>query len=98
MPAPPRVLFRLATSKRWERFVRATQLGESWGWRAALRCVTGTTQAAAVDLVRELACAGVGTSVDSFGELVEEPAVAERTVADYLHLADELSALPDSTW
>ncbi|MDA8282339.1 MAG: proline dehydrogenase family protein [Actinomycetota bacterium] len=98
VPASRRVLFRLATSERWERFVRATPLGEGWAWRAARRYVAGTTRDAAFDVVRELGRSGVGTSVDQFGELVDKPVVAESTAADYLRLAGDLGALPESTW
>ena len=41
MSAARRVLFRLAASQRWERFVRATPLGERWAWRAARHYVAG---------------------------------------------------------
>lgn len=98
MPVARSVLFHLATSERWERAVRATSFGERWAWRGASRYVAGRTPAATFDLARELARSGVGVSIDLFGELVDDPAVAERAVAEYLQLADELAALPASTW
>lgn len=76
------VLLRLATSELWERSVRAVPFGERWAWRAAGRYVAGTTPIAAFDLARELACSGVSASIDQFGELVDEPAVEERVVAE----------------
>lgn len=98
MPVARSVLFHLATSERWERAVRSTPLGERWAWRGASRYVAGTTTAAAFVLARELASSGVGASIDLFGELVDDPAIAECAVTEYLQLADGLAGLPASTW
>jgi NAD(P)-dependent dehydrogenase (short-subunit alcohol dehydrogenase family) len=38
-----RVLFRAATSERWEGSVPAAPFGERWAWCAARRYVAGTT-------------------------------------------------------
>lgn len=54
--------------------------------------------ATAFDRARELARSGVGASIDQFGELVEEPTVAESVIAQYLRLAGQLAVLPESTW
>jgi len=98
MPAVRSGLFRLATSERWERAVRATPFGERWAWAAARRYVAGTTPAAAFDLARHLARSGVAASIDRFGELIADATVAADVVAGYLQHANQLAALPDSTW
>jgi len=41
---------------------------------------------------------GIGTSIDQFGELVTEPATAERAAADYVRLAAALADQPDGVW
>lgn len=92
------VLFRLATSAHLERALRAVPQGERTAWRAASRYVAGTTVADAVRAVQVLDQRGVGTSVDQFGEMVEDAATAERVAAEYLVLAGELASLPESAW
>lgn len=92
------VLFRLATSVRLERIVRAVPLGERLSWQAPSLYVAGTTAADALELARELHERGVGSSIDRFGELVEDVAVAERVGSGYLALADACADLPDETW
>jgi proline dehydrogenase len=92
------ILFRLATSTRLERAARAAPLGERLAWRAASRYVAGTTAAAAAQVARELRDRGVGSSIDQFGELVQDSATAERVAASYLGLADRVNALPADTW
>jgi proline dehydrogenase len=90
------VLFRLATSERWERLVRAAPRGREFAWRAASRYVAGDSAADAVRIARELHERGIAASVDQFGELVDDPAVARRVTDDYLRLAD--AGLPGDTW
>jgi proline dehydrogenase len=92
------ILFRLATSARLERAVRRTPSGERLAWRAAARYVAGSDPAAAVRRARDLAADGVAASLDLFGELVRDPAEADRVTADYLALADQLGAMPAGTW
>jgi proline dehydrogenase len=95
------ILFRLATSERLERAVRRTPSGERLAWRAASRYVAGSDATAAVQRARDLAGDGVAASLDLFGELVRDPAEADRVTAGYLALADQLSGqegLPDSIW
>ncbi|HEY2241776.1 MAG TPA: proline dehydrogenase family protein [Streptosporangiaceae bacterium] len=92
------ILFRLATSERLERAVRRAPSGERLAWRAASRYVAGSDAAAAVQRARDLAGDGVAASLDLFGELVRDPAEADRVTAGYLALAGELSGLPESTW
>ena len=100
------ILFRLATSERLERAVRRAPRGERLAWRAASRYVAGSDAAAAVQRARDLAADGVAASLDLFGELVRDPAEADRVTGGYLSLADQLSGqaggeqagLPESTW
>jgi len=60
--------------------------------------VAGQDPAAAVQRARELAAAGIAASLDLFGELVRDTAVADRVAADYRELADRLTGLPAGTW
>lgn len=97
--APDRVILsRLAASTRLERAARAAPLGERLAWRAASRYVAGTTAVAAAQVARELRDRGVGSSIDEFGELVQETTTAERVAASYLELADQVNTLPADTW
>ena len=98
MPADRAILFRLATSTRLERAARAAPLGERLAWRAASRYVAGTTAAAAARVARELHDRGVSTSIDQFGELVQDTATAGQVTVSYLRLADQVNALPADTW
>ena len=92
------ILFRLATSGRFERAVRALPLGERLAWQAASRYVSGTTAADAFELTLSLHDRGVDASIDQFGELAGDVALAESVGADYLSLADKLPGLPQGTW
>ena len=92
------ILFRLATSQRLERAVRAAPLGTSQAWRAASRYVAGTTAEAALKAARKLHERGVGTSIDQFGEMVQDAATADQIAADYVKLADGVNALPADAW
>ncbi|WP_199433677.1 proline dehydrogenase family protein [Qaidamihabitans albus] len=92
------ILFRLATSTRLERVMRSVPRGQDLAWRAASRYVAGTSVAEAVRLVREFHGQGVAGSIDQFGELVGDPAVARRVADDYVSLATELAHLPEDTW
>ena len=92
------ILFRLAISQRLERAVRAAPLGERLAWRAASRYVAGTSAAAALQVAQELHGRGAGSSVDRFGELVQDTATAERVAAGYFELAEQINALPADVW
>jgi len=83
--------FRLATSARFERAARAVPGGERWAWNAASRYVAGITSGDAQTTVQGLAERGVRTSIDQFGELVQDAATAERVADDYVKLAGELT-------
>jgi proline dehydrogenase len=92
------ILFRLATSQRLERAVRAAPLGERLAWKAASRYVAGTTAAAAIAVAQSLDERGIGTSIDQFGELVRDTAIAGQVTAGYLTLAGQVNALPPDVW
>ena len=92
------VLFRLATSTRFERTVKAVPQGQEAAWRAASRYVAGTEAADAVRAARQLHARGIGCSIDQFGEQVTDPAVAGRVAEDYRRLAGEIADLPEDVW
>lgn len=92
------VLFRLATSSRLERAVRAVPRGEDAAWRAASRYVAGRTLEDARRVVDELQGRGAASSVDQFGELVEDREVAADVAQDYLHLAAALTGFAEDAW
>ncbi len=98
MPTGRAVLFRLATSSQLERAVRALPGGEQRAWRGASRYVAGNTLGDALAAVQRLARHGVQSSIDQFGELVQDAATADRVATDYLKLADQLTTLPETTW
>jgi proline dehydrogenase len=92
------VLFQLATSERWEWTVKALPGGQAGAWRAAARYVAGRSRAEALDRAGGLLQGGHGVSLDLFGELVRDPAAADRVVEDYLALAAALPAPPADAW
>ena len=102
MPLDRVILFRLATSERLERAVRRTPHGERLAWRAAARYVAGPDAAAGVLRAGDLAAQGVASSLDLFGELVRDPAEADRVADGYLALAGQLDGQPggwpEDTW
>ena len=98
MSIPRAVLFRLATSTRWERIAKTVPQGQAAAWRAASRYVAGTSAADAARVARELHARGAGASIDHFGELVTDPAVVRQVADDYLGLAGGLAGFPDDTW
>jgi len=91
-------LFRLATSARFERAVRAVPLGERRARAAASRYVAGTTLDDAWQVTNRLHDNGIGASVDLFGEQVTDAATAERVAACYVRLAGELAYNPAGVW
>ncbi len=88
------LLFRLATSERFERTVKALPGGEAAAWRAASRYVAGRSRREALESAATLLERGHGVSIDLFGERVRDPATADRVLTDYLELAESLSSLP----
>jgi proline dehydrogenase len=84
-----RVLVALATSGAFERAVRTLPGGEARAWRSARRYVAADPLATA----RRLHAAGLGASVDLFGEragAAEAPGVAAR----YRELGAQLADVP----
>jgi len=92
------VLFRLATSERLEWIVKAVPGGDALAWRAAARYVAGRSRDEALSTTADLLAHGHGVSVDLFGELVRDPATAERVTEDYLVLAAALPDPPADVW
>jgi proline dehydrogenase len=86
-----RLLYSLATSGAFERAVDRVPGGRDRAWRSARRYVAGEHPGAAIAVARRLEAAGLGASVDLFGERTDAtaaPEVAERYVA----LCDTLAA------
>lgn len=92
------VLFRLATSERFERVVKAVPGGDAQAWRAASRYVAERSRDEALIATVDLLGQGHGVSVDLFGELVCDQATADRVTEDYLALTDALPAPPADVW
>lgn len=92
------MLFRLATSERFERTVKKAPGGEGAAWRAAARYVAGRSRAEALHAAAALLEAGHGISIDLFGERVRDPATADRVLEDYLQLAGSLPSPPADVW
>jgi proline dehydrogenase len=92
------VLFRLATSERLERAVKAVPYAEAAAWRAASRYVAGRSLDPALATTTTLLERGHGVSVDLFGERVGDPGQADRVVEDYLALAGALPEAPADAW
>jgi proline dehydrogenase len=92
------ILYRLATSTRFERAVRAAPGGERAAWRAASKYVAGTSAADAFRVVQRLAADGVAASIDQFGEHVGDRDTADAVAASYVRLAEDLAAHPPSVW
>jgi proline dehydrogenase len=92
------VLFRLATSPRFEGAVRALPAGERLSWSAASRYVAGRSRDEALAVTGRLLAAGRGVSVDLFGEQVTDVGAAERVVGEYRSLAAALPPPPADVW
>ncbi|MDN5854174.1 MAG: proline dehydrogenase family protein [Actinomycetia bacterium] len=92
------LLFRLATSSRFESVVRALPPTSGRARRAANRYVAGESLTDARRTAGQLAADGVAASIDQFGELVDDRADARAVADDYRAIAHELASLPESTW
>ncbi|MGY1650854.1 proline dehydrogenase family protein [Geodermatophilus sp. SYSU D01119] len=92
------VLFRLATSTRLERAVRAVPGGEALTWSAASRYVAGRSRAEALAVAGRLLAAGRGVSVDLFGEHVTDVGTADAVTGEYRSLAAALPPPPADAW
>jgi proline dehydrogenase len=85
-----RLLYGLATSPGFEAAVRRVPGGRERAWRSARRYVAGEAPADAIAVARRLQAAGIGASIDLFGErtgAAAAPDVAERYVALCAQLA-----------
>ena len=82
-----RPLFALATSERFERAVRRSWRGEMLAYQLASRYVAGRTTDDALATAHRLAEQGVLSSIDLFGEGVEDPREADRVAEAYVELA-----------
>src|SRR4051794_18046628 len=92
------VVFRVATSKRLERAVKRAPGGEQAAWRSASRYVASRSLGGAIAAVEMLLERGHGVSIDSFGEGVSDPAVADEVLQDYLALVGALPPPPADVW
>jgi proline dehydrogenase len=92
------VLFRLATSGRLERAVKAVPWAEAAAWRAASRYVAGRCRAQALATATTLLERGHAASVDLFGERLSDPAAADSVVEDYVELAGALPEPAAGVW
>jgi proline dehydrogenase len=88
-----RLLFKLATSDRFERAVRSVPGGDDRAYAAARRYVAGRSRDDALRVARELTGRGLAVAVDFFGEDERDPAVAARVAADYAELGRDVAAL-----
>jgi proline dehydrogenase len=90
-----RLLFQLVTNQRLEQQVRRSPTLQRRAYAAARRYVAGETIQDLLQVVAGLRDQGIAASVDFFGELVADPAAAERATADYVQLATTLAQVED---
>jgi proline dehydrogenase len=95
-PLRRRLLFNFITSERLERQVLRSPTLRRHAYRAALRYFAGETIQDMLRVVAGLRTGGIAASVDFFGELVADPAAAERATADYVELATTLAQAQDA--
>jgi len=93
-----RALLVLAASARWERAVRALPGGERVAYRLARPYVGGARIEDALSCAQRLAAAGLASSIDFFGEDVDEPIAANRVADHYVALAQALARAPANTF
>jgi proline dehydrogenase len=86
------ILFKLATSERFERAVRAAPAGDRTAYRLASRYVAGATADDALAAARRLAAAGIDSSIDFFGENVTDMGEADEVADAYVALAARIDA------
>ena len=98
LPTSRHLLFKLATSERFERAVRAVPGGAGLAYRLASPYVAGPTADDAMATARELAGRGVRSSVDFFGENVTSPAEADLVADEYVRLAARVADAPPRTY
>jgi proline dehydrogenase len=78
-----RALYGLATDARFESLVGSSDLTRGLAYRAASRYVAGATLEEALLTVRRLVEAGLGVSLDVFGEGLDDEGAARGVVDDY---------------
>jgi proline dehydrogenase len=98
VPVGRQTLFKLATSERFERAVRALPGGSALAYRLASPYIAGSTVEDALVTARGLAERGARSSIDFFGENVTDPAEADRVADEYVRLAAGLAAAPPGTY
>ena len=100
MRAIPRpILFKLATSERFERAVRGAPGGDRVAYSLASRYVAGATVDDALATARRLAAQGIDASIDFFGENVTDPGEADSVADAYVALAGRLAThAPSGTY
>jgi proline dehydrogenase len=98
LPTSRHLLFKLATSEKFERAVRAAPGGTGLAYRLASPYVAGPTVEDAMSTARELAGRGVRSSVDFFGENVTDPAEADLVADEYVRLAAGVVDAPPGTY
>lgn len=91
-----RLLFQLVTNQRLEQQVRRSPTLQRRAYAAARRYVAGETIQDMLQVVAGLRDQGIAASVDCFGELVADPAAAERATADYVQLATTRAQVEDA--
>ena len=93
-----RALLALATSAGWERAVRALPGGERVAYRLARPYIGGARIEDALSCAHRLAAAGLASSIDFFGENVDDPIAADRVADHYAALAQGLARAPANTF
>ncbi|WP_158564229.1 proline dehydrogenase family protein [Jiangella anatolica] len=86
-----RALYALATSSEVESVVRAIPPARDLAYSAARRYVAGVTLDDAIETVRRLTGAGLGVSLDLFGEGAADEEAVTRTVRGYRAAAAALA-------
>jgi proline dehydrogenase len=87
------ILYKLATSERFERLIHNNRTLDRRAFRAALRYVAGLTLADALAVVRDLNGRGFASSLDLFGETAHEPVEIAHTVQAYVDAANSLAQM-----
>ena len=88
-----RVLYGLATNTRFESLVGSNHLTRDLAYRAASRYVAGRTLDEALLTIQRLVEAGLGVSLDVFGEGLDDQSAATGVVDDYRAAASALAAV-----
>jgi proline dehydrogenase len=88
-----RVLYGLGTNDRFESLVCSNELTTNLAYRAARRYVAGRTLDEALPTVHRLVAAGLGVSLDVFGEGLDDQDAASGVVDDYRAMATAIAAV-----